>query len=56
MSAAEINEFLLTRPGVGAMRGLLASEGVALPQGIRLGSKALLEGLILDLYIERRGY
>ena len=53
MNATEIRNFLLTRPGVEAMRGLLATEGVALPQGVRLGSKALLEGLILDLMVER---
>jgi hypothetical protein len=55
MSAAEIHNFLNTRPGVAAMRAVLAAEGVSLGQGIRLGTKPYLEGLLIDLMFERRG-
>lgn len=55
MSAAEIHNFLNTRPGVAAMRDFLAAEGVSLGQGIRLGTKPYLEGLILDLMFARKG-
>lgn len=52
MSATEIHNFLLTRPSAEAMRRLLKAEGVNFGSHTKPG----LEGLILDLYIQRRGY
>jgi hypothetical protein len=52
MTATEIHNFLLTHPNTAAMRRFLQAEGVNFGSLTKPG----LEGLILDLYIQRRGY